>query len=56
MSNSGIELLPNDCAELLSMITKPALIAVTPGSSAETVITVTNKSGKHVRLRNLINK
>lgn len=48
LDNSGIELSPKEYAELSCNSLEITLIAVTPGSLAETEISVTNTSEKHV--------
>lgn len=48
LDNSGIELLPKEYAELSCSSMEITLITVTPGSLAETEISVTNMSEKHV--------
>ena len=48
MDNSGIELSPKEYAELSCSSMEITLFTVTPGSLAETEISVTNRSEKHV--------
>lgn len=56
LDTNGIELSPKDYAELSSSYLKITLTTVTPGSPAETEISVTNRSEKHVHIQNWINE